>query len=260
MRETHLHSERGRMATPPPPAIPAIPASPPQRQLAATLTTLAGTPDDDPQIDTLLVTIARLVADIVEPVSYASVTAYRDGALTTVAASSQVAVAVDLAQYADDAGPCLDALSDGKAVEVPDVAAVMLWPRFRDRATQLGLRSSLSIPLFAGSGAPIAALNLYAHDPDPMAALTRRVWAVYDIGSDPDGDRAPAVDEGSRQLLTGIAAAFQLRDLIQQALGAIIAREHITAEAAYLALRTKAAETGATLPQTAIAAIQEQEA
>ena len=52
----------------------------------------------------------------------------------------------------------------------------MAWPGFRDTAWRLGLRASLSIPLFAASGTPIAALNLYAHDAEPMAALTRRVW------------------------------------------------------------------------------------
>jgi hypothetical protein len=48
----------------------------------------------------------------------------------------------------------------------------MAWPGFRDTARQLGLRASVSIPLIAGSGTPIAALNLYAHDPDPMTAHT----------------------------------------------------------------------------------------
>jgi hypothetical protein len=73
--------------------------------LATTLATPAGTPDDASEIETLLVTTARLVADVVEPVSYASVTATRAGAPTTVAASSHLALEVDLAQYADQAGP-----------------------------------------------------------------------------------------------------------------------------------------------------------
>jgi len=199
------------------------------------------------------VTIARLAADIVEPVSYASVTTIRAGAPTTVATTSQIALAVDLAQYADGTGPCLDALA-GKPVDVADVAAVMAWPGFRDTAWQLGLRASLSIPLFAASGAPIAALNLYAHDPEPMAALTRRVWAVYDTGST-DSSRLPTVPAGGQQLLTGIAAAFEIRDRIQQALGVIMAREQLSAEAAYLILRTTAADTGATVLETATAAL-----
>jgi hypothetical protein len=241
-----------------PPGRPTDPAQPPPSRLAETLSALAGTPDDASHIDELLITIAQLAADVVEPVSYASVTANRAGAPTTVATSSQLALEVDLAQYADGAGPCLDALSDGKPVDVPNVAAVMAWPGFRDTAWRLGLRASLSLPLFAASGAPIAALNLYAHDPGPMTALTRRVWALYDGTG--HNDRLPAVQDGSRQILAGLAAAFDIRAVIQQALGTIMARHQVTADTAYLILRAKAADTGATLTATATAAIQEQDA
>jgi hypothetical protein len=243
-----------------PPHRPADPARPPPGQLADALSTLAGTPDDASDIDELLVTIARLAADLVEPVSYASITANRAGAPTTVAASSQLAYDVDLAQYADQAGPCLDALSDGKPVDVSNVAAVMAWPGFRDTAWRLGLRASLSIPLFAASGAPIAALNLYAHDPGPMTALTRRVWAIYDTGSDHDHHRLPTVQDGSQQILTGLAAAFDIRTVIQQALGVIMARHQVTADTAYTILRAKAADTGVTLIATATAVVQQQDA
>lgn len=246
------------MATPPPG--PGAAAHPPQGQLAATLTALAGTPDDASDIDTLLVTIARLAADTIEPVSYASITAYRAGTPTTVAASSQIAVAVDLAQYEADEGPCLDALSKKKPVEVADVAAVMSWPGFRDTALRLGLHASLSIPLFAASGAPIAALNLYAHDPEPIAALTRRVWAVYDPGSIARNGPLPTVEEGTQQFLGGIAAAFHTRAVIQQALGVIMGHQGVPADAAYLLLRMTAVETGATLADTATVIIQQQDA
>jgi hypothetical protein len=117
-----------------PPQDPATQAYPPQGPLAATLSTLAGTPDDASQIDAILGEIARLAADVIEPVSYGSITAFRAGAPTTVAASSQLALAVDLAQYADGTGPCVDALSEGRPVDVADAAAVMAWPGFRDTA------------------------------------------------------------------------------------------------------------------------------
>ena len=70
----------------------------------------------------------------------------------------------------------------------------------------------------------------------------------------------PTVEGGSRQLLAGIAAAFDVRALIQQALGAIMGRRQVTADTAYLILRAKAAETGGTLLAAATAAIQEQDA
>ncbi|MEV4618813.1 GAF and ANTAR domain-containing protein [Asanoa sp. NPDC049573] len=228
-----------------PPAGPHHPAG----ALAGALATLAGTPDDNVGIDAQLVLIVRLAADLVEPVSYASVTAEGAGPPTTVAASSQLALDVDAAQYADSSGPCLDALRDAKAVEVPDIGAVMAWPQFRDVAWNLGLRASLSIPLFAGSGVPVAALNLYAHDPEPMTELTRHVRALYD--GEP-GDHGHETRPGCAQLLAGIATALHTRDLIQQAIGVVMARDHVAADTAYLTLRVRAAEIGKSLPDVAV--------
>jgi AmiR/NasT family two-component response regulator len=68
------------------------------------------------------------------------------------------------------------------------------------------------------------------------------------------------VQDGSQQLLTGIAAAFDTRDLIQQALGALMGRHQIAADTAYRMLHARAAETSATLPVTAAAVVLEQDA
>ncbi|HLL65116.1 MAG TPA: GAF and ANTAR domain-containing protein [Micromonosporaceae bacterium] len=152
----------------------------PEGPLVDSLVTLAGTPDETDAIDTQLVRIAQLAANLVPAVSYASITTLRDDSYTTVAASNDIARAVDEAQYADGTGPCMDAMQTAAPVAMPDVTATMAWPRFRDEAFRLGLRSSLSIPLFAGSGVPIAALNLYGHDPATMAPLIAEVWSVYD--------------------------------------------------------------------------------
>ena len=119
-------------------------------RLDDTLVTLAGTPDDHSSVEGDLIAIAQLSAARIAAVSYASVTARHVGAYTTVAASNDIAVAVDEAQYADNKGPCLDTLDGGSPTSVPRIDATMIWPGFRDAAYKLGLRSSLSIPVFAG--------------------------------------------------------------------------------------------------------------
>jgi hypothetical protein len=222
------------------------------------LIALAGTPDDSSWIASQLVTITQLAADLVTPVSYASSTAYHDDGYTTVAASSDVALAVDEAQYADQAGPCLSALDSGSPVPVPDVAATMQWPGFRNAAFALGLRASLSIPLFAGRGTAIAALNLYGRDPHAMAPLTAAVWNAFDPADPAHDAEGQQLDTGGAGLVAGIAAAFATRALIHQALGLIIGETHRTADAAYLALRLRSAETGLSLSDTATAVIAEQ--
>ena len=113
---------------------PPIPRPQAPSPLTACLTALAGTPDDASWIMCQLVTIAQLSADLITPVAYASVTAYRGDTVATVATSSKVVLAVDQAQYADQAGPCLDALDTATPVAVPDVAPTMRWPGFRDSA------------------------------------------------------------------------------------------------------------------------------
>jgi hypothetical protein len=223
--------------------------------LALNLIALAGTPDDavaDPQ----LVAVAQLAADMITAVSYASITALRDDAYTTVAASSELAVAVDQAQYNDGFGPCLDALDGGVPVTVADISATMAWPGFREAAFSMGLRASVSIPLFAGSGVPIAVLNLYGHDSAAMTALIAGVWAVYEPGKTPaPGDLVPASDAGAEELLAGLAEAFVIRSAIQQAIGVIMVRDKCTPGDAYLSLRARAVEAGASLTATASALI-----
>jgi hypothetical protein len=213
---------------------------------------LAGTCGDVSSIEDHLVAIARLTTGRVEPVSYASVTALRIGASTTVATSSDIALAVDLAQYADAAGPCLDTLNSGRAVSVPDIGAAMAWPGYRDMAWRLGVRASLSIPLFAAGGTPIAALNLYGHDPDSMALLTRGVRTVYHVNPTENGQLPQPLDAGSEQLITGLVAALQVRELIQQALGVVLGRGYKPARTGYLVLRARAADTGDGGPPVAV--------
>jgi hypothetical protein len=241
------------------PQQPPVPQPQAESPLTACLTALAGTPDDASWIACQLVTIAQLSADLIAPVAYASITAYRDDAVTTVATSSDIALAVDRAQYGDQAGPCLEALDTASPIAVPDVAAIMRWPGFRGAAGRLGISTSLSIPLFAGRGTAMAALNLYGRDPNSLAPLTAAVWAAYDPPAASTSLRDNGLDDGGEALIAGLAGAFAVRARIQQAIGAVMAATHRTADAAYLLLRMQAAEKGATLTATATAVISDQQ-
>ncbi len=236
---------------------PPAQSRPPDRGvLADSLIELAGTADDDSTVGAQLATIAQLSADLLDPVAFASVTRQHESRYSTVAVSSVLALAVDEAQYADNAGPCLDALDGGVPTSVPRIETTMNWPGFRDAAYQLGLRSSLSIPLFAGRGLPTAALNLYGHDPVAMAPLSAAVLAVYDdmpqsVPPDTPADLGP----GARDLIAGLAGAFTIRATIQQAIGMIIAERRTNAYLAYALLRSQAAATAGSLIEAATAVV-----
>jgi GAF domain len=236
------------MTTPQPPSD----AHPVLGPLAQSLIALAGMPDDFTTVDDQLTLIARLAADRVAAADYASVTAIREDAYTTVAASSELAVAVDEAQYGEKAGPCLEPLHTGEPVPVSDIAATMTWPGFRDQAIKIGLRASVSLPLYAGSGAPVAVLNLYGRNATAMAALTEAVLAAYK----PDRE-AVNPEPGARELMAGLARVLAIRATIQQAVGVIMGREGVGALDAYLSLCVRAAETGSSLTMTAAAVIRQ---
>jgi hypothetical protein len=107
----------------------------------------------------------------------------------------------------------------------------------------------VSIPLFAGSGAAIAALNLYGRDATAMAPLIAGVWAVYDPDRPLPAERVDLqpLDPGGEELLAGFAEAMTVRGTIQLALGVIMGHESITAGDAYVRLRLQAADTGVSL-------------
>src|SRR3982750_4423128 len=90
------------MTTPQPPTRPdRMPGA-----LARSLITLAGMPDDASSVDEQLVLIAKLAADRIAAVDYASVTAVRENAYTTVAASSELAEATGCRRVRSGCGDC----------------------------------------------------------------------------------------------------------------------------------------------------------
>ncbi|MEU4625458.1 response regulator [Actinoplanes sp. NPDC023801] len=238
-----------------PPAVPVPTAAPSGLgPLAHNLAALAETPEDAVTLDTQLATIAQLAVDRVAAVDYASITALRDDTPTTVAANSDLARAVDHAQYTAGGGPCVQALADAAPVAVDAIATTMTWPGFRDTAVKLGLQASVSIPLITGSGATLAVLNLHGRDAAAMAPLIIGVWAVYDPDRPmPAGtsDPMPALEAGAEELLTGFARALEVRATIQCAIALIINRANATAANAYLRLRAHAAATGTSLSTAA---------
>jgi hypothetical protein len=134
----------------------------------------------------------------------------------------------------------------------------MIWPGFKAVATELGVQASLSIPLFAGSGEPVDALNLYARDGDALAPLSSSLLTLFDFYNN---DQPSVINEadiirlhddaGSTEFLAGIAEAFAIQHRIHIAIGVLMQRENLTAEHAYVALREQAGATGNTLLETA---------
>jgi GAF domain len=204
-----------------------------------------------------LVTIARLTVERVTAARYASVTALRGKTYTTVAVSDDLIRAIDDVQYADDAGPCLDALRRSTPVGVPDIDTTLQWPGFHEAAPRMGLHASVSVPLFAGRGDAIATLNVYGHDRVAMAPLIAGISLVHlDPGPEAtDGGQLSELDADSRELVVGYAEALSIRDTVRLAIELIRTSNRCSTDDAYLSLCIRAGDAGTDLAEAATALI-----
>jgi hypothetical protein len=219
--------------------------------------TLAGTPEHSSSLAKQLVRIARLTAERVSAARYASITALRGRAYTTVAVSDELIRAVDEAQYADNAGPCLEALDTDAPVGVPDIDSTVRWPGFHEAAPRMGLHASVSVPLYAGRGDAIAALNVYGHDRVAMAPLIAGICSVH---GHPDGEVSDDImlselDAGGRELVTGYAEALSVRATVRLAIELIRSDNRCSTDDAYLSLCIRAGDAGTDLAKAATALI-----
>ncbi|GAA4934417.1 hypothetical protein GCM10025331_19290 [Actinoplanes utahensis] len=221
---------------------------------------LAQTADDDAIVDVLLARITARAAEVVAGVDYASITAWRGAGYTTVATSDDLARAVDDAQHAEAAGPCVQAEQTATPVTVPDIAAMtMSWPGFHKEAARLGLQASVSVPLFAGGGGPVGVLNLYTRQAAELDTLSAGVRHVFAVERAPARDFAADGDAGTRQLLHGLGWALRLRVAIQQAVGMLMADTGCGAADGDRMLRDRAATARVSPAAAALRVIDEME-
>lgn len=225
----------------------------PVQPLAASLAHLAGTPDDTPGIRAQLTTIAQLAADRIAAVSYASITMLHGDKYVTVAATSELAREIDAIQYTAREEPCVHALEHEMPAAVPNLTATMHWPAFETAARRYGLCATMSAPLYAGSGACIAVLNLFGRDLTTMAPIIHNLWAIYHPNRAVPGlpQHPPPLDAGARELLAGLTQALATRQVIQHAVQLVRAREGCAGHDAYLYLLQRAAVTGRSLAHIA---------
>lgn len=169
--------------------------------------------------------LAEAARDAVPGCDDASITLIIQGTPTTPAASTGMAVEVDLLQYEHREGPCLDAMSKRRLVRVDVLADDERYSHLAPGAVERGVASILSSPLEAGDEV-LGALNLYsfsAHafdetSEDAALPLTREAARVI------AGSR---VYELTRKLAQDMEQALETRELIGQAMGVLMTRHNI---------------------------------
>jgi GAF domain-containing protein len=181
----------------------------------------------DQSSNDVLQDIARAAVDIIPGATHAGVTLLkRGGEVETAAATDDVVIACDLAQYELSEGPCLSAIVDGLFC-VHDTERELRWPKFAQRAAAVGVRSVVAVQLMTARG-PIGALNAYSDKPDAFdeeSELIARALATQ-----------AAVALARATMEENLRAGLATRETIGQAVGILVERRRITPEQAFEAL------------------------
>jgi GAF domain-containing protein len=201
----------------------------------------AGTPVTVEQTDQLA---RAIVQDFLEAAirlfhaDGAAVVFYQDLRLGRTLASDAGSLAFALAQATLGEGPCLAAVCHERAVPVEDLRADPRWLRLVPVAATHGVRAMLAAPVQV-NGNPIGAYSLTNASP--------RSWSDNDVHAVLAAARvlgsllqASAAAHATAALAEQLQRALHSRIVIEQAKGALIERQGISAEAAFALLRATA--------------------
>ncbi len=85
-----------------------------------------------------------------------------DGAVTTMASTSDLVRELDFLQYELGEGPCLSAVRDQEPVLAQRLAEEQRWTRYVPRAAEAGIRAQMAVHLAAADGEVLGSLNFYS--------------------------------------------------------------------------------------------------
>jgi GAF domain-containing protein len=149
----------------------------------------------------------------------------------SVASSDVTAQALDELQSSIGDGPCLTALRSGATVYVPDTDADNRWPRYNRAAENMQIGSILAVPMPLQAPAQ-AVVNLYSSQVDGFSPQS--VEAAERLA----GMGAKALDLALniaqlRDAREDLTAALKSRTVIDTAIGAIMAQNRCSRDAAF---------------------------
>jgi hypothetical protein len=199
-------------------------AAPETGDLAHALADIARALDTESVHETLQ-RIVDLAVTTIPGCDHAGVTLVHYGKVSTPAASDAVALRVDAIQCEVAEGPCLDAIADVGIFQTDDLAVESRWPRFSARAhDETAVSSIVAFRLFAREGA-LGSLNLFSKQTAAFGPEARETGLLFAVHA--------AVALQASQRNEKMLAALETRDVIGQAKGILMEREHITDDEAF---------------------------
>ncbi|MEU5262073.1 GAF and ANTAR domain-containing protein [Amycolatopsis sp. NPDC021455] len=224
-------------------------------ELTAAMADLTGALETEPAESEILDAVCAEAVRAVPGADLASITAIRDGEPSTAASTDDRAVEIDRAQYAADAGPCLEAAETGKIVRVPLATAGAEWPEFTARARELGIGSYLAAPLRVDEHLS-GALNLFGYGDHGFAETDSQLLRLYTTVVS-FGLRTTRRYHQARRRASDLEVAMRSRAVIEQAKGILMAVHRISADDAMKRLVTESQRTNVKVRDVAARFVEE---
>ncbi len=176
--------------------------------------------------------ICRAAVFVVPGAEHSSITVAVDDRFVTAACSDSATGTLDEFQFELMQGPSLDAITALDVVVCHDVRTDDRWPALQARMDAAGdVRSVLSLRLFLQEDT-VGSLNLYSNAPGAFTGEGQAIGAVFAVHAvvamQAAHDRVKAAN---------LQAALDNSRQIGAAIGILMARESITADAAFHRLR-----------------------
>jgi len=209
------------------------PAEPFREEFDALVRTVVTATTD---LNSALTSVARMGCSGIDGCTAASITLIEGATPTTVACTEGIASQLDQVQYDARTGPCLEAIRTQETLRIESLAADDRWAEFSAAAAEVGVRSSLSMPLPLPEGNISGGLNLYGggigsfDEADEKLAAGFASYAAAVIAN-------VAANRSAQELAEHLQKAMESRGVIEQAKGILIARQHCSADEAFDILR-----------------------
>jgi GAF domain-containing protein len=206
-------------------------------RLAKVFVEIADTLVDEFDLIDFLHMLTVRVADLVGASAVGLLLADDRGRLRFVAASDERAKIVEMFQIQTSEGPCLETYRSGKPIVNLDLTDPdARWPRFAERALEVGFRAVHAFPLRLRSQV-IGAMNVFGNDVGGGfdAGDTDVVQALADVAA--IGLLQERTISRGEALTDQLQSALNSRIVIEQAKGAIAQTRRVSVDAAFTILR-----------------------
>jgi GAF domain-containing protein len=219
-------------------------------QLVDAFATLADTLIDNYDAVDLMQTLVENCRDILDVTAAGILLANSDGNLEVVASTSEASRLVEFMQLSAQAGPCIECITTGQQISVPDISkSPEKWRLFRESAVREGFRSVFALPMHQRE-TTFGALNLLRAD---TGALNERdVQAAQALA-----DVATIGILHARSLSESDAVRGQLQNalksriVIEQAKGVLSQTHDVTTDEAFDLIRRYSRSHGLLLSSVA---------